>query len=297
MNMNSKKGRPGKAQQNKVQNTEIPVNSAPSNATGDKLAVLLFVAVMLLAVGTLVGGGFWTGNDFVTTVRHTPIDWAHAAVMLFLFAFCILATRALAWLSLFGSVILGTRMNAWKSVEAFCHKGMPFSRLFPGGSSWLSTALVQSLVSRGQYKDALAAADFEWNRSGADDKHAQNLGTLCFAAGVANQAQRDVKQALLWNERAIGVLNKSLEQLEKPAKGLMAKAAAVQTQQVLGQFKIQLAAAYFNNATIHFNNQDFRRARENYKHAVENAMKAPDFPQKSDIVKFGNEQLARLKHA
>jgi len=297
MKANSKKIRTGKAQNSKVQNPEIPVNSAPSNATGDKLAILLCAGVLVLSAGTLIGGGFWTGSQFVSTMRHAPIDWVHSLVMLFLFAFCILASRALAWLSLFGSILLGTRMGAWQSVEMFCRKGMAFSKFFPGGSSWLSTALVQSLVTRGQYKDALAAADAEWTRSGEDEKHAQNLGTLCFAAGVANQAERDVKQSLVWNERAISVLNKSMHQLENPGKGLMAKAAAMQSQQVMGQLKVQLAAAYFNSATIYFNNQDFRRARENYKHAVENAMKAPDFPQKADIVKFGNEQIARLKHA
>ncbi len=77
----------------------------------------------------------------------------------------------------------------------------------------------------------------------------------------------------------------------------MAKLQATQSDQILGQLKIQMAAAYFNNATIYFNNQDFRRARENFKLAVDNAVKAPEFPQKADIIKFGNEQISRLKHS
>jgi len=173
---------------------------------------------------------------------------------------------------------------------------MGFAKLYPGGTAWLATALVQSLVNRGQYEAALAAADEEWHRSGSNDKQAQNLGTLCFAAGVAKQAQSDWKQAQAWNERAIGVLNKAMEQAQKPQKGIMAKVAATQAPQMLGQFRIQLAAAYFNNATIYFNNQDFRRAKENYKNAVENSMKAPEFPQKAEITRFAQEQLARLKH-
>ncbi len=200
-------------------------------------------------------------------------------------------------MSVFGPVLLGSRMGAWQSLETFCRKGMPLSRIQPGGSSLLSTALVQSLVNRGQYEAALSAADAEWAKSGNDDRQAQNLGTMCFAAGVAKQAQSDLKQAQVWNERAIGVLNKSLEQLQKPPKGFMAKLQATQSDQILGQLKIQMAAAYFNNATIYFNNQDFRRARENFKLAVDNAVKAPEFPQKADIIKFGNEQISRLKHS
>jgi tetratricopeptide (TPR) repeat protein len=211
--------------------------------------------------------------------------------------FSVLAARAVLWMSVFGPVILGSRMGSWQSLETFCRKGMALSAIQPGGSALLSTALVQSLVNRGQYEAALSAAESEWARSGSDDRQAQNLGTMCFAAGVAKQAQSDLKQAQLWNERAISVLNKSMEQLQKPPKGLMAKLQASQSGQVIGQLKIQMAAAYFNNATIYFNNQDFRRARENFKMAVDNAVKAPDFPQKAEIIKFGNEQIQRLKHS
>ncbi len=48
------------------------------------------------------------------------------------------------------------------------------------------------------------------------------------------------------------ILNKSLEQLSQPQKGLMAKIASTQSEQALGQLRMQLAAAYFNNATIYF---------------------------------------------
>jgi tetratricopeptide (TPR) repeat protein len=289
MKAHSKKAR------NRVQAAEIPVNDAPSNVKGDRFAVALFVALVCAAAALLVGGAYWSISGLLAAL-HPPINWGSCVLLSSTLVISVLAARALASMSIFGPIMLGTRMGAWKSLEGFARKGMPFSRLYPGGSIWLSTALVQSLVNRGHYDDAMAAADAEWNRSGKDERQAQNLGTLCFAAGIAKQAQGDFKQAQMWNERALGVLNTSLEQLLKPAKGIMAKIASPQSGQMIGQLRMQLAAAYFNNATIYFNNMDYRRAKENYRSAVENAVKAPDFPQKPEIIKFGNEQLSRLKH-
>lgn len=292
MKANSKKPR-----NTRVQRQEIPVNDAPSNEQGDKFAFALFLGLLTLSAVILGGGLYWSASNLAHDFRQPPYDWVNAGIMVLTLVLALLVARALLWFSVLGPIILGTRMNAWRSLDAFAQKGMVVAKIQPGGSAWLSTALVQSLVNRGQYDEAIAAANAEWERSGSIDRYAQNLGTLCFAAGIAEQAKSDLKKAQTWNERAIGVLNKSMEQMLQPKKGIMAKVAAQQSDQVIGQFKIQLAAAYFNNATIYFNNQDFRRARENYKLAVDNAVKAPEFPQKGEIIRFGNEQLGRLKHA
>jgi len=58
----------------------------------------------------------------------------------------------------------------------------------------------------------------------------------------------------------------------------------------------QLTVAYFNNATSHFNLQNFRQAKANFQKAMETANQAPDFPEKSDIVKASREAMTRLKH-
>jgi tetratricopeptide (TPR) repeat protein len=216
------------------------------------------------------------------------------------FVLTLLAVRALAWMSVFASVLTATRMLGWKSLETICYKWLPITRsvkIFPGGSVWLATALTQSLVARGQYDKVLTIADEEWTHTGAKPAEAQNLGTLCFTASIADQAKGDLKTALVWNERSLKVLNLMLEQMQNPKKGIMAKVAATQYDKAEGQLRMQLAGAYFNNATMLFNKMEHRKARESYKLAVENAAKAPDFPEKSDIIKAGNEQLGRLKHA
>lgn len=182
-------------------------------------------------------------------------------------------------------------------VETVGQKGPMLRKLLPGGSAWLTTALVQSQVNRGQYDAALAASQGEWDFYSKDEKQRTNLGTLAFTAGLAQQGLGNIKESQVWNERAIEILNKSLEQLSQPQKGLVAKLASTQSEQALGQLRMQLAAAYFNNATIYFNSNDHRRAKEMYKLAVENAKKSPEFPQRNEMVKFGQEQLARLKHS
>src|ERR1700684_2340450 len=140
----------------RVQAPEIPVNDAPSNQSGDRLALLAFVGILVLALGLLVGGSYWGGTGLITAFAHQPYNWINGAIMIVTIVASVLAARALLWLSVFGPILLSTRMAAWKSTELSASKGMVISRLYPGGSAWLTTALVQRLVTRGQYDAALA---------------------------------------------------------------------------------------------------------------------------------------------
>ncbi|MBS1956442.1 MAG: hypothetical protein JST89_19805 [Cyanobacteria bacterium SZAS-4] len=275
----------------------MPVNTAESNARGDQLSTALLFGSLLLALAVIVGGVYWGITSFDAAYKSQPIDWLHCIVSSLVIVGSFFLARSIAWLAMFGTIALASRMGAWKMVETVGQKGPLLRKVLPGGSPWLTTALVQSQVNRGQYDAALAACQSEWDFYSADEKQRTNLGTLAFTAGLAQQGLNNIKESQVWNERAIEILNKSLEQLSQPQKGLVAKFASTQSDQALGQLRMQLAAAYFNNATIYFNSNDHRRAKENYKQAVENAKKSPDFPQRNEMVKFGQEQLARLKHS
>lgn len=289
-----------KSKSKRVQKTvgpaqSLPVSTTESNAAGDKLALLVLFGLLAIAAGTMIAGIIY-GIHGISAATQPPIDWTKLVISLLVAVASAFAARSIAGLSLFGAVMLASKQGAWKSLEQISSKSLGYKRVLPGGTAWLSTALVQSLVNRGQYTQASEIAQSEWNQCGDNEKQKQGLGTLCFAAGVAKQGEGDMKQSQLWNERAIATLEKSLEELKQPPKGVMARLASTQSSQFEGQIKVQLAAAYFNSATMYFNAMDHRRAKENYKRAVENAVKAPDFPQKQDIVKFANDQLARLKH-
>jgi len=279
------------------ESSAMPVNTAESNSRGDQLSTALLFGLLVVSVVVLSGGLYWGITNFHSAFSAKPIDWLQCVVSSIVIVASFLVARSIAWMSMFGSIALASRMGAWKMVETVGSKGPWLRKVLPGGSPWLTTALVQSQVNRGQYEAALAASQSEWDFYVNDEKQKTNLGTIAFTAGLAQQGLGNIRESQMWNERAIEILNKSLEQLSKPQKGLVARFAAPQSEQALGQLRMQLAAAYFNNATVYFNANDYRRAKENYKQAIENAKKSPDFPQRNEMVKFGQEQLARLKHS
>ncbi len=276
---------------------ELPVNDTPSNAKGDNMALGLFCALLIASATTLGGGVYFTSNRFVAAINAAPIDWGTAITMTLLLTVVFLVARSLFWLAFFGPVMLASRIGAWKTCESMCVRAIKLPKTLSRGSSWAAVALVQSLVGRGQYKEAIDIAEQEWTRSGDDPKQVQNLGPLCVAVGIATQIENDQKESLKWNERAIDCLTRSYEELLKPKAGAFAKAMSAQSTEWLGQVRTQLAVAHFNIASIYFQRQDHRRAKENFKKSVDFANQAPDFPQKADIVKMSRDQLGRLKHA
>jgi hypothetical protein len=279
------------------QQQQLPVNDTPSNAKGDNMALGLYFALLIASAATLGVGVYFTSNGFVNAVNSTPIDWLTAVAMTVILTLTFLVARSLLWLAFFGPVMLGSKMGAWKTTETMCRRAIKLPKTLSRGSSWSAVALVQSLVGRGQFKEAMEVAEQEWARSGQDPKQFQNLGPLCVAVGIASQVENDHKESLKWNERAITCLTQSYEDLLKPKTGVVAKAMSPQSKEWLGQVRTQLAVAHFNTATIYFQKQDLRRARENFKQSVDHATQAPDFPQKDDIMKMSREQINRLKHA
>lgn len=276
---------------------ELPINTAASNQTGDRLALATTIGLMILSAGIFGGGVYFSTVRFLQAVTTSPIDYVSCVLMTGLLFISLLVSRNLLWLSFFGTVMLSAKMGAWKSLEGTSRRALKFHKYLPNGSAWASLALTQSLASRGMFKDAIQLADEEWERNGEKPAQAHNMGPICVTAAISHQSEGDMSKTILWNERAIATLNKSLEEMTKSKKGLLAWAQAPQSEQMIGQTRLQLAGAHFNLATLQFNNQDHRRAKENYKKAVENAHKAPDFPQKSDILKYAGEQLGRLKHS
>ncbi len=281
------------------QGQEFPVNNTPSNAQSDNMGLALFIVALSLGLLAFVGGSYYCITQFIQSVQTQPVQWMNAILMTGFLVVSIYTARTLVWLGFFGTVMLCSRAGGWKRAEETARIAIKLDKFMPNGTGWASMALCQSLLTRGLFKESLEVAETEWQKNGSNPKQAINMGPLCACAGMANQVEGNVKQTLAWNERALTSLNHMHEQYTDPKKnkGLLAKITRPQSAEWVGQIKMQLAATYFNNATIHMGMMDHRRAKESFKKAVEMAVQAPDFPQKADILKVGKEQLARLKHS
>lgn len=278
---------------------QFPVNNAPSNKQYDNLGLALFITALTLSLCSLVGGSYYCISQFVQAIQSQPIQWMTCILMTGFLVVALYTARTLVWLGFFGTVMMCSRMGAWKRAEETATLGIRLGKFMPNGTGWAAMALSQSLLQRGLFKESLVVAEDEWQRNGDNPKQAINMGPLCACAGMANQVEGNIKQTLVWNERALSSLNYMYQEYSDPAKekGLMRKITKSQSAEWLGQIKMQLAATHFNNATIHMGANDHRRAKESFKKAVEFAVQAPDFPQKAEILKMSKEQLGRLKHS
>ena len=261
---------------------ELPINESPSNEKWDKLGYTMFGGLLLMAIIMVAGGIYYSTSGFMTAVSANPIDWVGCTIMTLMLAVSILAGRALVNMAFYGTVMLSAKFGGWKASESIAQFATKYK--FLNGSGWASTSLVQSLISRGKFDEAIEIAEAEWERSGGNEKQLQNLGPLCAACSMAYQVTGNRKKIAVWSERAIESLTKMLELAEGNNRGLV------------GHVKMQLAVAHFSNAQFHMEANDYRRAKGSFKNACDYANQSPDFPQKDDIMKLGKEQLQRLKH-
>jgi tetratricopeptide (TPR) repeat protein len=274
---------------------EYPIHTADSNAAVDGQARLLHLGLACLAVVLTVGILVWSGGQIFSATTSHPFGWAQLVVGILGLGVSFLVGRSLGWLSFFGPIMLAAKNKAWASQESLCRKAISLSKFFPAGGSTAALLLVQSLVSRGQFDEALAIGEEQYEKGAKSGKLDENLAPLYSSLAMANQMRGDFKQSILWSDRSIESFSKALENFSTK-KTIVAKIASLQGPQVVGTLKIQLAVAYFNSASSYFNMQNHRQAKASFQKAVEFAQQAPDFPEKSDMLRFSREQLARMKH-
>lgn len=274
----------------------FPNQGMPSNEVADKQAQLIFIGG--LAVTTLVtfGGLFWCVALFVSAVRVSPVNiWgALAAVVGVVVMFFVV--RSCIWLSIFAALMFAQKNGAWDAQRSLCQRAMRMKKVIPGGATTAALLLVQGHISRGELDETIKIGQAQYDEFGQDPKQQQNLAPLYSTMGVALHMQGQWRDSVTWNERAIEGFEQMLDQF-KNKRGFMAKLANLQGQEIAGNVHIQLAMAYYTNATSHFNLRNHRGAKEAYRRAMEHANQAPDFPEKADLLRVSREQMQRLKHA
>ena len=280
----------------KGQKPELPVNNTESNEAGDKQAMLIHyglltgsavitLAIIVFSIAQLIGG-----------INSQPINWFGVVAGVLGLPISFFVGRSMFWLSFFVPIMTSARSKSWASQEKLCRKALGFSKVLPAGASTASTMLVQSLVSRGQFDEAMALGEDQWKAHGSDPKFDENLGPLSSALGLAQQMRGEARQSIVWNERAIECFTRSLDNFANK-KSFFSKVAGAQSAQVVGNLKMQLAVVSFNNATSYFNLQNHRSAKVYFQKANEFATQSPDFPEKADLLRASREQVQRLKHS
>jgi tetratricopeptide (TPR) repeat protein len=276
---------------------EFPIQAVESNAVADKQALTIHYGLLALCVVASVGALTYGGWEIYTGMGTIPWNYVAIVIGVLSLASVFFIARSLLWLSIIAPVMNAAKDKGWKAQEELCNKGLKMARFFPDGSAvTLSMLLVQSLLSRGCVQEAIELGEVQQSLHGDNPKFAETLAPLYTAIGMAQQVSGDLKQSIVWNDRAIDAFGKTMTKFATTKKGWFTKLAESQGQDITGTMQTQLTVAYFNNATSHFNLQNFRQAKANFQKAMETANQAPDFPEKADIVKASREAMTRLKH-
>lgn len=273
---------------------ELPVNKTESNASADKQSMVLFSALAAGTVLLFATALVWGASLIVGGITASP-NWIAILSGFVIVSTSIFIVRSLAWLSFFASIMYAFKSGAWKTQEHLCRVAARWWRFFPGGGSTAATLLVQSLVNRGEFEEALSVGEEQFQIHAGNPKAAQNLAGMYVTLGMAAQMRGESKSSISWNERAIEALLASIEELTTK-KSWFSRLAGGQAKEWTGSLRTQLAVATFNNATAYFNTQNHRQSKAQYKKALEYANLAPDFPEKRDLTKVCSDQLSRLKH-
>ncbi|MBY0357550.1 MAG: tetratricopeptide repeat protein [Candidatus Obscuribacterales bacterium] len=257
----------------------------------DKLSYAIFGGILGGGVLITTTGLFYTVNTIVQLVSHPPINWVGVVGMSIMTVISLLILRFLVWAAFFASAMFAARTQSWQAQEKICRWAMSYRTVLPGGASWAVQALLQQMLNRGQYKEAMAFGGQEYDRTAAKNPKDQSLASLCACVGLAYQVQGDIHGAILWNERAVELFAKVIESVNK--SGPMKKFA---DKTMLDGVLMQYVGAYANLGAGYFNVGNYGKAKKNFSQAIEEANKLPDSAEKQNIVRAIKEHMGRLKH-
>ena len=182
---------------------DLRLNTAPSNEVADKQAQMVFIGVSAFCVLLIGGLVFWAVTLVVGGWNAGHINWAPVVVGSLMIGVSMFLARTLAWLSYFAAIMFAMKANAWESQERLCRSALKRWKIFPGGASTAVMILVQSLVSRGEFDQAIAIGEEQWALHGEDPKFNESLAPMYSSLGMAFQVKGQPKEAVVWTERGI----------------------------------------------------------------------------------------------
>lgn len=260
----------------------------PTPSGQDKLAYAVFWGT--LGGGTILNGVmvFFIMQALRTDMAKSSVDWLHAGFMFVSLLLALFLLRAVIW----GAFVLGagmaSRTQSWAAQTKICTWAMKVRDILPGGASWAAQAIIQQLMTRGEYEEVIDLGTREYELMVSRKSKDHTLALLCSCVGLAYQSKNENHRAIEWNERSAEQFKAMFASLDKNAKKLAG-------QGLVDQLSMQYAGVYANLGALYLALGNKAKAKENFKLSMEQARKLPDSAQKRELVEKIQEQLTRLK--
>lgn len=288
MKQRGQKGPAGQRPQMMQQKLPIVESTGPGK---DKLCFSVFGGILVGGTCLTGLGLFFSIQNLIQVATHQPLNWVAAIGMTVLAVLSFLFLRFVLWAAFFASTMMAAKTQSWQAQEKICQAAMKYRVILPGGASWAVQALLQQMLSRGQYKEVLVLGGQEYDIAIKKNPKDQSLAALCACVGLAHQVQGDIHGSILWNERAVELFAKVIEAVNK--SGPMKKLA---DRSMVDGIYLQYVGAFANLGASYFNVGNYGKAKKNFGLALDEAGKLPDSPEKQNIIRAVKDHLGRLKH-
>ncbi|MBU6454448.1 MAG: GAP family protein [Cyanobacteria bacterium REEB67] len=265
--------------------------AAPVKPEQNELCYGVFWGTLIVGALANIALVYFVAHNAIAAYSEHPINWLPAILNTLFLVMALSLLRAVVWGSFVMSAALANRTQSFKAQTDICQWARKYRRLLPGGASWATQAIIQRMLTKEQYKDAIALGSAEYETVVKKDPRDQSLANLCSCLGFANQMLNEQHRAIEWNEKAVDCYQKLFVELEK-SKG-MSKFAA---KNVVDNLQLQYAQVLAALATSYLYTRNRVKAKEHLKNALAQARKAQDSPQKRDVIRVCEEQLGQLKH-
>jgi len=234
---------------------------------------------------------YYLAHNAVDAFGQQPINWFPAILYTVLLAMALSLIRAVVWGSLVLSASLASRTQSYTAQMSICQWARKLRYLLPGGATWATQAIIQRMISKEQYKEAIALGSAEYEVLAKKNAKDQSLANLCACIAFAYQMQNEQHRSIEWNEKSVQSFEEIFASIAK--SGGMKKFAG---QSVVETLQIQYAQVLVGLGIAYLSVQNRMKAKEHLKNALQQARKAPDSAQRRDVIKSCDDQLSRLKH-
>lgn len=265
--------------------------AAPVLPERNQLCYGVFGACLLIGLILDVFLVYYLAHNAVTAYGEHPINWGRAILYTVFVAMALSLIRGVVWGSFVLGAALAGRTQSYTAQMNICQWARKLHLVLPGGSSWATQAIIQRMIAREEYKEAIALGSTEYEAMAKKNPKDQSLANLGSCIAFAYQMQDEHHRSIEWNEKAVQSFEEIFQSIAK--SGGLKKYAG---QSLVETLQIQYAQVLVGLGSSYLFVQNRMKAKEHLKNALTQARKAPDSQQKRDVIRACEEYLSKLKH-